>query len=254
MTPPVHRPSRPDGRAAPDATTRTGRRGVRGGGEATRQAILAAARELFASRGYDQVGLREIAAAAGATAALVNRYFGSKEQLFRAVLDSGKPAFFGRLLSDRSRFGETVARLIAHGERGPAPEPDAPDGPSASRPARDVSYIVHSLGSPTVMAMLRELLDEELVPRLAEWLGGRDARLRAEAVYACFLGVHALQQVVGTAALKRADAQRLVAVLAPMLQACVDGPAPPAESRATEQSMSPGTTGSRRSARRPRRD
>ena len=67
------------------------RRGVRGGGEATRQAILEAARQLFGARAYEQVGLRDIAAAAGATAALVNRYFGTKEQLFREVLDSGEP-------------------------------------------------------------------------------------------------------------------------------------------------------------------
>ena len=97
---------------------------------------------------------------------------------------------------------------------------------------------------------VRELLDEELVPRLAEWLGGRDSRLRAEAVYACFLGVHALQQVVGTAALERTDPERLVAVLAPMLQACVDDPATAAARRATEQPTTPARTGGRRSALR----
>ena len=201
-----------------------GRRGVRGGGEATRRAILEAAREQFSVRGYDQVGLRDIAAAAGATAALVNRYFGTKEQLFRAVLDSGRPQFFGRLLADRAEFGDTVARLIVYGDGAPA------SADVAARRARgNVSYIVHSLGSPTVMGLLRELLDDELVPRLAEWFGGRDARLRAEAVYACFLGVHALQQVVGTAALTDADGERLVAVLAPMLQACVDADEAPTE-------------------------
>ena len=196
-----------------------GRRGVRGGGEATRHAILEAARAQFSTRGYDQVGLRDIAADAGATAALVNRYFGTKEQLFRAVLESGRPEFFGRLLADRAAFGETVARLIVYGEQ--APDPERHDGTAASRVPGNVSFIVHSLASPAVMGMLRELLDAELVPRLADWLGGRDARLRAEAIYACFLGVHALQQVVGTAALGAADPERLVSVLAPMLQACV---------------------------------
>ena len=240
-------PARPEPPPAPiSADARgdspAGRRGVRGGGEATRRAILEAAREQFSVRGYDQVGLRDIAAAAGATAALVNRYFGTKEQLFRAVLDSGRPQFFGRLLADREDFGDTVARLIVYGDAAPA-------SPDAARPARgNVSFIVHSLGSPTVMGMLRELLDDELVPRLAEWLGGRDARLRAEAVYACFLGIHALQQVVGTAALRDADGERLVAVLAPMLQACVDADAAPTATREAEPTAPPGR---RRTSRRP---
>src|SRR4051794_29036776 len=53
---------------------------------ATRQAILASARTAFARAGYDGVGVREIAHGAGVTAMLVNRYFGSKEQLFAEVL------------------------------------------------------------------------------------------------------------------------------------------------------------------------
>ena len=53
---------------------------------ATREAILASAREAFARVGYDGAGVREIAAGAGVTAMLVNRYFGSKEQLFAEVI------------------------------------------------------------------------------------------------------------------------------------------------------------------------
>src|ERR1700760_2210047 len=52
---------------------------------ATRKAILASARAAFARAGYDGVGVREIAAGAGVTAMLVNRYFGSKEKLFAEV-------------------------------------------------------------------------------------------------------------------------------------------------------------------------
>lgn len=53
---------------------------------ATREAILNSARHAFANAGYDRVGVREIARGAGVTAMLVNRYFGSKEQLFAEVL------------------------------------------------------------------------------------------------------------------------------------------------------------------------
>ena len=50
---------------------------------ATRDAMLAAARERFARHSYDDVGLRDVARDAGVDAALISRYFGSKEDLFR---------------------------------------------------------------------------------------------------------------------------------------------------------------------------
>ena len=48
----------------------------------TRADILAAARDQFAQNGYDRTTTRSVAAAVGVDAALVNRYFGSKAELF----------------------------------------------------------------------------------------------------------------------------------------------------------------------------
>lgn len=62
---------------------RKNRRGTR---EETTQAILDAAEELFAERGYSAVTVREIAARAGVSHALVHRYLGSKETVYRAAL------------------------------------------------------------------------------------------------------------------------------------------------------------------------
>jgi AcrR family transcriptional regulator len=59
------------------------RRGTR---EETTAAILDAAEELFAQRGYTAVTVREIAAAAGVSHALVHRYLGAKEEVYRAML------------------------------------------------------------------------------------------------------------------------------------------------------------------------
>jgi len=53
--------------------------------ESTRR-ILDAARMLFAERGYTAVSVREIAAAAGVSHALVHRYLGGKKEVYRAVL------------------------------------------------------------------------------------------------------------------------------------------------------------------------
>src|SRR5688500_17485592 len=50
--------------------------------DATRAAILGAARERFAADGYERATIRAIATQAGIDPALVMRYFGSKEGLF----------------------------------------------------------------------------------------------------------------------------------------------------------------------------
>ena len=55
--------------------------------DATKAAILAAAREHFAARGYDAATIRAIAAAAGIDPALVMRYFGTKEKLFAVAAE-----------------------------------------------------------------------------------------------------------------------------------------------------------------------
>ena len=53
--------------------------------DATKAAILAAAREQFASSGYQGATIRAIASLAGIDPALVMRYFGNKEALFAAA-------------------------------------------------------------------------------------------------------------------------------------------------------------------------
>jgi len=58
----------------------------RGDASVTRNAILAAARDLFARHGVDGVSVRQIAAAAGINHALVHRYFGTKDEMVAAIM------------------------------------------------------------------------------------------------------------------------------------------------------------------------
>lgn len=55
--------------------------------DATKAAILTAAREQFAAVGYQGATIRAIAAAADVDPALVMRYFGNKEQLFATAAE-----------------------------------------------------------------------------------------------------------------------------------------------------------------------
>lgn len=62
-------------------------KGRRPGESGTKEAILAAAKEVFGAKGYDATSLREIARAAGVDPALITHFFGSKEGLFEASLE-----------------------------------------------------------------------------------------------------------------------------------------------------------------------
>ena len=72
------------------------KRRERADGRETREAILAAAEVEFAEKGFSLGSMRAICANAGVNSALANRYFGSKEELYRVVAqrlfgDLGKP-------------------------------------------------------------------------------------------------------------------------------------------------------------------
>ncbi len=60
-------------------------RKVRIDGQETRERLLAAAEAEFAEKGFELASAREICRRAGANAALLSRYFGSKDSLYRLV-------------------------------------------------------------------------------------------------------------------------------------------------------------------------
>ena len=73
-------------------------------GERTRGKILAEAEREFAEKGYDLASVREITRRAGVNMALANRYFGSKEDLYRLVAKR----LFGDLGAPMSSLAEQV--------------------------------------------------------------------------------------------------------------------------------------------------
>jgi len=73
-------------------------------GERTRGKILAEAEREFAEKGYDLASVREITRRAGVNMALANRYFGSKEDLYRLVAKR----LFGDLGAPMASLAEKV--------------------------------------------------------------------------------------------------------------------------------------------------
>ncbi|MFI8996415.1 TetR family transcriptional regulator [Streptomyces sp. NPDC053542] len=78
--------------------------------DATRAAILTAARDRFAAEGYERATIRAIARDAGIDPSMVMRYYGNKEGLFVAAteIDLRMPDLTG---VDRAELGE---RLVRH--------------------------------------------------------------------------------------------------------------------------------------------
>jgi AcrR family transcriptional regulator len=77
--------------------------------EATRNKLVSAARQYFAEHGYERTTVRAIAAEAGVNPALINRYFGGKEQLFAESV-SIDLSFPDLSQVPRDRLGEALVR------------------------------------------------------------------------------------------------------------------------------------------------
>jgi len=65
--------------------------------ESKRQAILAASKRLFAAKGFHGTSVSDIVREVGLPAGSLYTYFGSKDEVFRSVIDEGWEEFFGAL-------------------------------------------------------------------------------------------------------------------------------------------------------------
>lgn len=146
-------------------------------GAATRETILAAARRCFAAESYDAVGMRDVARAAGFDVALVSRYFGSKEDLFRKVLlERGGEEWFagGRSVHDCAEWLADLA--VGH------------DGGGDAADIERLSIILRSASSAATAGMIRDAFAEDVVQPLVRLLGGADAEARAEQALSLVIG------------------------------------------------------------------
>jgi AcrR family transcriptional regulator len=81
--------------------------------EATRRAVLAAARSLFGKKGYAQTSVDEIADAARVTKGAVYHHFAGKEALFRAVLAEVEVEAEARAAGAGDPEGPPIDQIVA---------------------------------------------------------------------------------------------------------------------------------------------
>ena len=169
--------------------------------QATRQALLEAADALFDERGYDAATVRDIGEHAGVDAALIARYFGSKEGLYLATLQQeGRPT----MPTDPLQAFE--AMLTKSERRGIGPVPLAMVSPTLTDGIRE---------------QVRDIIGRRVVEPLAAELAARgtpDAELRVEILVAMALGL-SLTRAGGTLpALAETPLEALLAVLEPLVE------------------------------------
>ena len=154
-------------------------------GLAPRAAILAAARQRFLRESYDSVGLRDIAGDAGVDVALISRYFGGKEGLFREVVShDDRPGVFREPKSIAELPG-FLAQLVVEDE-------------GDDRQLRMEMFIImlRSASSPKAGEIIRDLVHLDVLGPLAELIGGDHSGLRATMLLAILMGIGVLSTIM----------------------------------------------------------
>lgn len=152
---------------------------------ATSETILKAARLRFLQESYESVGLRDIAADAGVDVALVSRYFGSKEELFRQVLGVGsKEDLLPAGVSD-SEVAAFMARLLLEQE-----------GSDGAEHLEKLLIILRSASSPTASQLVRETLQSDILRPFADRLGGHCPEVRGSMSMAVWMGVTIMRTIM----------------------------------------------------------
>jgi AcrR family transcriptional regulator len=178
---------------------------------ATREAILRSALAAFSRHGYDGIGVREIAQTAGVTAVLVNRYFGSKEELFAAAVETAFAERGNLFDGESSTLAQRLATdIMTKGEK------------DAER-INVFFLLLRSAPNPRAAEILRDSIARHFERPLKSLLRGPRAGERAAMILAVIAGLSLFRTVIGSKALADANAASLSGDLKTMFQRLIDG-------------------------------
>ncbi|MDX6256511.1 MAG: hypothetical protein QOJ11_2845 [Frankiales bacterium] len=178
--------------------------GRRPGSDSTREAVLEAAREHFAARGYQATTVRGVAAAAGVSPSMIHHFFATKDELFLAAV---------RMPVDP----ESVLRAVLTGPREELPRrlvrvfvstwQDAESGPALR------SVLRTATAGEDQAAGLRMFGEQLMLPRVAKALGV--PQLQVAGALSLLLGYALAGQLLGIEPLASQGVEDLVTLLAP---------------------------------------
>jgi AcrR family transcriptional regulator len=196
------------------------RTGRRPGNQDTRKAILAAAREAFAERGYDGASIRQIATSAGVDPALVHHYFGNKEQLFLETMQlpiDPSEVLPAALAGGVDGVGERLVRAFL------GVWDSAAGGTAAAllRSAVSNEWTARMLREFVVSQILRRIFQEPSIRELNT--DPEDGPLRASLVASQLVGLLMARYIIKVEPMASAPPERLVTVVGPTIQRYIAG-------------------------------
>jgi AcrR family transcriptional regulator len=172
----------------------------------TETRILDAATQVFFSAGYDRATIRAVASAAGVDAGLVMHYFGSKQELFRRVIDAVP-------VSEVSAAPGSAAEqiLAALADR------------LESEPVASLTLLRSMLTNPEAAAAASAGI-ARYQARIAQAIPAEDADLRAAIISAITLGLTVSRHLIKSDELATADPAQVIRLLRPVMLSLADRP------------------------------
>jgi AcrR family transcriptional regulator len=178
--------------------------------EGTRRTILDAARDIFATRGYEQTTIRAVAAQAGIDASMVMRYFGSKAGLFTAAATMSVEPPDLRAVPAARRGEVLVSHFVSRWE-------EDLSGDST------IFLMRTAVTAPAVAAQLQATFDELILGPVAA-LGQQDAPARAALIGTQLLGLALCRYILRLEPLASLPLDEVVPPAGRAVQAYLAGP------------------------------
>jgi AcrR family transcriptional regulator len=183
------------------------RPGRRPGSADTRGEILAAARKVFAEKGFDKATVRGIAREAKVDPALVHHYFDTKEGMFAAAMRLPiTPDLVVSVLLDgpREELGRRLVTMML----------TVTGDPETREPM--IALVRSAMTHEQSRVLFREFITNALLYRVADHLG--IPHLRIEAAFSQMFGVIVARHVLRLEPMASAEPEELVELLAPTIQ------------------------------------
>lgn len=174
--------------------------------DASRPAILKAARRAFARQPYAAVTLRGIAKDANVSASLIIKHFGGKEALFDQVADFSDAADLLLAAPDAELGRHTVETLVRWRRE---TETDL------------LLRVIFAIGVGDERKLLREHFRDQVVRAFANRLTGDHVAVRAELIVAQLLGLGATIAVDKQGPAATAESSLLADLYAPGIQSLI---------------------------------
>jgi len=165
----------------------------------TEARILDAAAQAFLTAGYERTTIRAVASAAGVDAGLVMHYFGSKQELYRRVIDAAPvPEVSGTPAEAAEQILATLADRLTRA-----------DGASLA--------LLRSMLTNPEAASAASAGIARYEAQIAQAIPAADADLRAAIISAITLGITVSRHLIKSDELASADPAQVISLLRPCM-------------------------------------